>query len=297
LENPSLARVSHSLVLAPNLTLAPDLNLSAISFSRSRSPDLTLPISFSRSRSPDLALSFSLPISTSLRSRSLVLALPIHGVALSSLFIQATAISGYTSNSASAKKCRKKKVKNIGFTGVFRLIFKPLVNEFPGFAAVCYSLRQKASALLTATRLFSRNWPNVESRKMHIERYSDRKRTMFTRDSLSQVLMFDNFPKELTQGTSKRMASRKFFQWNPEANLEKKLDFFEQKEKRNQGREDEDEDEDEKKDDEDEKKDDEDEDENEESDDDFGGDDYNQGEYRDDDEDDYNEVDEGEDIF
>nr|AFK46944.1 unknown [Lotus japonicus] len=136
-----------------------------------------------------------------------------------------------------------------------------------------------------------------ESRKMHIERYSDRKRTMFTRDSLSQVLMFDNFPKELTQGTSKRMASRKFFQWNPEANLEKKLDFFEQKEKRNQGREDEDEDEDEKKDDEDEKKDDEDEDENEESDDDFGGDDYNQGEYRDDDEDDYNEVDEGEDIF
>lgn len=34
-------------------------------------------------------------------------------------------------------------VKNIGFTGVFRLIFKPLVNEFPGFGAVCYSLRQK----------------------------------------------------------------------------------------------------------------------------------------------------------
>ncbi|KAK7388613.1 hypothetical protein VNO78_23435 [Psophocarpus tetragonolobus] len=34
-------------------------------------------------------------------------------------------------------------VKNIGFTGVFRLIFKPLVNEFPGFGAVSYSLRHK----------------------------------------------------------------------------------------------------------------------------------------------------------
>ncbi|OVA05870.1 C2 calcium-dependent membrane targeting [Macleaya cordata] len=34
-------------------------------------------------------------------------------------------------------------VKNIGFTGVFRLIFKPLVEEFPCFGAVCYSLRQK----------------------------------------------------------------------------------------------------------------------------------------------------------
>ncbi|EEF31628.1 calcium lipid binding protein, putative [Ricinus communis] len=34
-------------------------------------------------------------------------------------------------------------VKNIGFTGVFRLIFKPLVNEFPCFGAVCFSLRQK----------------------------------------------------------------------------------------------------------------------------------------------------------
>ena len=35
---------------------------------------------------------------------------------------------------------------------------------------------------------------------MHIERFSDRKETMFTRDSLSQVLMLDNFPKELVQG-------------------------------------------------------------------------------------------------
>ncbi|XP_012843447.1 PREDICTED: synaptotagmin-5-like [Erythranthe guttata] len=36
-------------------------------------------------------------------------------------------------------------VKNIGFTGVFRLIFKPLVDEFPCFGAICYSLRQKES--------------------------------------------------------------------------------------------------------------------------------------------------------
>ncbi|XVF34574.1 hypothetical protein REPUB_Repub18cG0070400 [Reevesia pubescens] len=34
-------------------------------------------------------------------------------------------------------------VKNIGFTGVFRLIFKPLVDEFPCFGAVCFSLRKK----------------------------------------------------------------------------------------------------------------------------------------------------------
>ncbi|XP_077237974.1 calcium-dependent lipid-binding (CaLB domain) family protein isoform X2 [Tasmannia lanceolata] len=34
-------------------------------------------------------------------------------------------------------------VKNIGFTGVFRLIFKPLVEEFPCFGAVSYSLREK----------------------------------------------------------------------------------------------------------------------------------------------------------
>ncbi|GLT29646.1 hypothetical protein SLA2020_044990 [Shorea laevis] len=34
-------------------------------------------------------------------------------------------------------------VKEIGFTGVFRLIFKPLVNEFPCFGAVCFSLRKK----------------------------------------------------------------------------------------------------------------------------------------------------------
>lgn len=34
-------------------------------------------------------------------------------------------------------------VKDLGFTGVFRLIFKPLVDEFPCFGAVCFSLREK----------------------------------------------------------------------------------------------------------------------------------------------------------
>nr|GLL37863.1 synaptotagmin-4-like [Ipomoea trifida] len=34
-------------------------------------------------------------------------------------------------------------VKNIGFTGVFRIIFKPLVDEFPCFGAICFSLREK----------------------------------------------------------------------------------------------------------------------------------------------------------
>ncbi|KAJ6829985.1 synaptotagmin-5-like [Iris pallida] len=34
-------------------------------------------------------------------------------------------------------------VKNVAFTGVFRLIFKPLVAEFPCFGAICYSLREK----------------------------------------------------------------------------------------------------------------------------------------------------------
>ncbi|XP_034682882.1 synaptotagmin-5-like isoform X2 [Vitis riparia] len=38
-------------------------------------------------------------------------------------------------------------VKNIGFTGVFRLIFKPMVEEFPCFGAVCYSLREKETIL------------------------------------------------------------------------------------------------------------------------------------------------------
>ncbi|KAG2320229.1 hypothetical protein Bca52824_013442 [Brassica carinata] len=34
-------------------------------------------------------------------------------------------------------------VKNIGFTGVFRLIFRPLVDDFPCFGAVSVSLREK----------------------------------------------------------------------------------------------------------------------------------------------------------
>ncbi|OMO73195.1 C2 calcium-dependent membrane targeting [Corchorus capsularis] len=34
-------------------------------------------------------------------------------------------------------------VKDLGFTGVFRFIFKPLVNELPCFGAVCFSLRKK----------------------------------------------------------------------------------------------------------------------------------------------------------
>lgn len=40
-------------------------------------------------------------------------------------------------------------VKNIGFTGVFRLIFKPLVNEFPCFGAVCFSLRENRNLEFT----------------------------------------------------------------------------------------------------------------------------------------------------
>lgn len=36
-------------------------------------------------------------------------------------------------------------VKNIGFTGVFRLIFKPLIDEFPCFGALSYSLREKVT--------------------------------------------------------------------------------------------------------------------------------------------------------
>ncbi|RVW43745.1 Synaptotagmin-5 [Vitis vinifera] len=43
----------------------------------------------------------------------------------------------------------KSSVKNIGFTGVFRLMFKPLVDEFPCFGAVCFSLRQKKKLDLT----------------------------------------------------------------------------------------------------------------------------------------------------
>jgi len=45
-------------------------------------------------------------------------------------------------------------VKDIGFTGVFRLIFKPLVAEFPCFGAVCCSLRQKVQYLFSSVRIF-----------------------------------------------------------------------------------------------------------------------------------------------
>ncbi|GKU87302.1 hypothetical protein SLEP1_g1725 [Rubroshorea leprosula] len=40
-------------------------------------------------------------------------------------------------------------VKDIKFTGVFRLIFKPLVHAFPCFGAVAYSLRQKKNLHFT----------------------------------------------------------------------------------------------------------------------------------------------------
>ncbi|KAK7327838.1 hypothetical protein VNO77_21931 [Canavalia gladiata] len=128
-----------------------------------------------------------------------------------------------------------------------------------------------------------------KSQKTDIARFSDKKQTNFTRDSLSQVLMFNDFPRELAQGASKQMRKRKKFRWNPESEM-KKIDFLEQQEKTNQGKEDTDENE---------KKDgeDEDEEENVEEDDeeDFSDDDYKQNEYFDDDEDDYNDVDDGDD--
>lgn len=40
-------------------------------------------------------------------------------------------------------------VKDIGFTGVLRLIFKPLVDTFPCFGAVSYSLREKSKVDFT----------------------------------------------------------------------------------------------------------------------------------------------------
>ncbi|TKY71743.1 phosphopantothenoylcysteine decarboxylase subunit SIS2 [Spatholobus suberectus] len=127
-----------------------------------------------------------------------------------------------------------------------------------------------------------------KGQRMHIARFSDKKKNDFTRDSLSQVLMFKGFPQELVQGASKRMSRRKKFRWNPESEM-KKIDFFEQQEKTNQGTEDADENE---------KKDgeDEDEDENaEEDDEDLNDDDYNQNVDFDDDEDDYNDADDGDD--
>ncbi|CAI8614377.1 unnamed protein product [Vicia faba] len=54
-------------------------------------------------------------------------------------------------------------------------------------------------------------------KRMHVERFSDKKKIAFTRDSLSQVLYYDEFVKELVPGKSKQMLSRKKFRWNPEA--------------------------------------------------------------------------------
>lgn len=55
-------------------------------------------------------------------------------------------------------------MKDIAFTGVFRFIFTPLVDEFPGFGAVSYSLREKVSSCCfeTDTVLF-----------LHMNLYSD----------------------------------------------------------------------------------------------------------------------------
>ncbi|XP_054777164.1 uncharacterized protein LOC129285469 [Prosopis cineraria] len=82
-----------------------------------------------------------------------------------------------------------------------------------------------------------------ERQRLDVERFSDWQKTLFTRDSLSQVLEFKDFPKELTQdspnrhmvflGKARRMSKRKNFLWNPESDL-KALDFFEQLEKKAQ---------------------------------------------------------------
>lgn len=39
-----------------------------------------------------------------------------------------------------------------------------------------------------------------ERQRLDVERFSDKQKTVFTRDSLSQVLEFKYFPKELIQG-------------------------------------------------------------------------------------------------
>ncbi|XP_028796862.1 uncharacterized protein LOC114752295 [Neltuma alba] len=78
---------------------------------------------------------------------------------------------------------------------------------------------------------------NLKKRKrLDVERFSDRQKAVFTRDSLSQVLEFKDFPKELIQGTTRRIPKRKSFRWNPESDL-KTLDLFEQLEKKAQGQE------------------------------------------------------------
>ncbi|MED6126864.1 hypothetical protein PIB30_082600 [Stylosanthes scabra] len=130
-----------------------------------------------------------------------------------------------------------------------------------------------------------------ENKRMHVERFSDRNKTTFTRDCLSQILVFKEFPKELVRGTARR-PSRKKFRWNPETG-ENRLDFFEQLEKKNQGKEGTDEKEN--KEGENEEEEENVDDEEVEDEEEFGDDDYQQNEYFDDDEDDYNDVDEGDD--
>ncbi|KAK7302834.1 hypothetical protein RJT34_13731 [Clitoria ternatea] len=141
-----------------------------------------------------------------------------------------------------------------------------------------------------ASPYFLEERTSKKSQTMHIARFSDKNNINFTRDSLSQVLMFNEFPEELVKGAAKRRARKKKFRWKPESEV-KTLDFFEQQENMNQGKEDNDENE---------KKDgEEDEDENaeEEDDEDISDDDYNQNEYFDDDEDDYNDVEDGDAYF
>lgn len=123
-------------------------------------------------------------------------------------------------------------------------------------------------------------------RKMHVQRFSDKKKTSFTRDSLPQVLVYDEFIKELVPG--KTMLSRKKRTWNPEEGQKKLAAMFDDIEKSRL------EDSKRKKEEKDEES--EDEVENEEgneSEDDFQDGDYNQNEYFDDDEDDYNVDDTG----
>lgn len=66
-------------------------------------------------------------------------------------------------------------------------------------------------------------------RKMHVQRFSDKKKTIFTRDSLPQVLVYDEFIKELVPG--KTMLSRKKRTWNPEEGQKKLAAMFDDIEK------------------------------------------------------------------
>ena len=49
-------------------------------------------------------------------------------------------------------------MKNIGFTGVFRIVFKPLAEEFPCFGAVSYSLREKVSFMMLLFKIISQHF-------------------------------------------------------------------------------------------------------------------------------------------